>query len=330
VEGAEASDPDPENPSSYDWGWEYQASCIVRETTTASCNQSCTTGQALPEPGLISRAGGVVGCVRHVDEDSQPVALAHGVATERAEPAVRRPCETGGRIAKVVVLKVAEAEVARAEFVEPCEPCEIGADRPAIFDAEENRDATGFRDEAEIGRVARERERGGICVDERMHPREDPLRERVCVVVSLGRERALVREDREEDPRDPAVVKARDVDLAQRAVGMFAFGEVEARSVENQRHVCVRIDRACDRVDSRRLVPQVHMRGCDHASGTRQVRAIRTEEDREKAFFIGVPVATAGLFRDLFEASLQCVLSMDSKARGRLRPGADSRQFPVV
>jgi mannan endo-1,4-beta-mannosidase len=55
--GGMASNPDPANPSSYDWGWEYQASCIVRETPTALCNQGCTTGQALPSPTLVQRAG---------------------------------------------------------------------------------------------------------------------------------------------------------------------------------------------------------------------------------------------------------------------------------
>jgi mannan endo-1,4-beta-mannosidase len=55
--GAQPSGPDATNPSSYDWGWEFQASCIIRDTDTANCNQACTTGQLLPSPALIERPG---------------------------------------------------------------------------------------------------------------------------------------------------------------------------------------------------------------------------------------------------------------------------------
>jgi len=47
----------PSSTDSADWGWEYQASCIIRDTPTAKCNQGCTTGQALPDPNLVQRPG---------------------------------------------------------------------------------------------------------------------------------------------------------------------------------------------------------------------------------------------------------------------------------
>jgi mannan endo-1,4-beta-mannosidase len=43
-----------------DWGWEYQASCIIRDSNTARCNQGCSTGQALPSPTLVTRAGVII------------------------------------------------------------------------------------------------------------------------------------------------------------------------------------------------------------------------------------------------------------------------------
>jgi mannan endo-1,4-beta-mannosidase len=57
AEGAMPSSPDPENPSSLDWGWEYQATCIIRESNTAKCNQTCITAQPLPDPALVTREG---------------------------------------------------------------------------------------------------------------------------------------------------------------------------------------------------------------------------------------------------------------------------------
>lgn len=44
------SSPDPENPSSLDWGWGYQVSSIIRASNTARCNQTCFTAQPLPDP----------------------------------------------------------------------------------------------------------------------------------------------------------------------------------------------------------------------------------------------------------------------------------------
>lgn len=71
-EGAEPSSPDPENPSSYDWGWEYQATCIIRGSVTGTCNQGCITGEALPDAALVSRAGGIIddACVAYCECDS--------------------------------------------------------------------------------------------------------------------------------------------------------------------------------------------------------------------------------------------------------------------
>jgi mannan endo-1,4-beta-mannosidase len=50
----------PPNLATPDWGWEYQASCVVRGTGTARCNQTCLTGQPLPSATLIQRAGVVI------------------------------------------------------------------------------------------------------------------------------------------------------------------------------------------------------------------------------------------------------------------------------
>jgi hypothetical protein len=40
-----------------DWGWEFQASCIIRDSNTANCNQTCVTAQPLPDPTLVTRSG---------------------------------------------------------------------------------------------------------------------------------------------------------------------------------------------------------------------------------------------------------------------------------
>jgi len=47
----------PSSADAPDWGWEYQATCIVRDSNTSKCNQGCTTGQALPEATLVVRDG---------------------------------------------------------------------------------------------------------------------------------------------------------------------------------------------------------------------------------------------------------------------------------
>jgi mannan endo-1,4-beta-mannosidase len=52
--GAMPSSPEP---SAADWGWEYQATCIIRDTPTARCNQGCSTGMPLPSATLIQRPG---------------------------------------------------------------------------------------------------------------------------------------------------------------------------------------------------------------------------------------------------------------------------------
>jgi mannan endo-1,4-beta-mannosidase len=55
--GALPSSPDP---GAEDWGWEYQASCIIRDSNTARCNQACSTGQALPSATLVQRPGVII------------------------------------------------------------------------------------------------------------------------------------------------------------------------------------------------------------------------------------------------------------------------------
>lgn len=62
-EGAE-----PSSEDNTDWGWEFQDSCIIRDTTSSNCNQGCTTGAALPDSTLIQRPGGL-------DSDDACVAL---------------------------------------------------------------------------------------------------------------------------------------------------------------------------------------------------------------------------------------------------------------
>jgi len=47
----------PGSPDAPDWGWEYQATCIIRDTPTGDCNQGCTTGQPVPDPTLVQRPG---------------------------------------------------------------------------------------------------------------------------------------------------------------------------------------------------------------------------------------------------------------------------------
>ncbi|MGC4095275.1 MAG: cellulase family glycosylhydrolase [Polyangiaceae bacterium] len=43
-----------------DWGWEYQASCVIRGTDTANCNQPCKTGAALPSKDALPSRSGVM------------------------------------------------------------------------------------------------------------------------------------------------------------------------------------------------------------------------------------------------------------------------------
>jgi hypothetical protein len=57
----------PGSPDAPDWGWEYQASCIIGDTPTGLCNQGCTTGQPVPDPNLVQRPG--------VTRDAECVAL---------------------------------------------------------------------------------------------------------------------------------------------------------------------------------------------------------------------------------------------------------------
>ena len=52
--------PSSSDPGAEDWGWEYQASCIIRDSNTARCNQGCTTGMSLPSPTLVQRPGVVI------------------------------------------------------------------------------------------------------------------------------------------------------------------------------------------------------------------------------------------------------------------------------
>ena len=52
--------PSSSEPDAADWGWEYQATCIIRDTNTARCNQGCTTGMPLPSSSLVQRAGVVI------------------------------------------------------------------------------------------------------------------------------------------------------------------------------------------------------------------------------------------------------------------------------
>ncbi len=47
----------PSSTASADWGWEYQASCVIRDTPTGKCNQGCITGQPVPDPALVQRPG---------------------------------------------------------------------------------------------------------------------------------------------------------------------------------------------------------------------------------------------------------------------------------
>jgi mannan endo-1,4-beta-mannosidase len=47
----------PGSAEAPDWGWEYQASCVIRGTPTGECNQGCTTGQPIPDPTLVQRPG---------------------------------------------------------------------------------------------------------------------------------------------------------------------------------------------------------------------------------------------------------------------------------
>jgi hypothetical protein len=47
----------PSSAEAPDWGWEYQASCVIRDTPTGICNQGCTTGQPVPDASLVQRPG---------------------------------------------------------------------------------------------------------------------------------------------------------------------------------------------------------------------------------------------------------------------------------
>lgn len=50
-------EPGAESSDDSDWGWEYQDSCILRDTVTSDCNQGCTTGEPLPDSTLVQRVG---------------------------------------------------------------------------------------------------------------------------------------------------------------------------------------------------------------------------------------------------------------------------------
>jgi mannan endo-1,4-beta-mannosidase len=52
--------PSSTDPAAADWGWEYQATCIIRDTNTARCNQGCTTGMPIPSSTLVQRPGVVI------------------------------------------------------------------------------------------------------------------------------------------------------------------------------------------------------------------------------------------------------------------------------
>ena len=52
--------PSSTDPTAADWGWEYQATCILRDTNTARCNQGCTTGMPIPSATLVQRPGVVI------------------------------------------------------------------------------------------------------------------------------------------------------------------------------------------------------------------------------------------------------------------------------
>jgi hypothetical protein len=47
----------PGSADAPDWGWEYQATCIIRDTPTGDCNQGCITGKPIPDPTLVQRPG---------------------------------------------------------------------------------------------------------------------------------------------------------------------------------------------------------------------------------------------------------------------------------
>ncbi len=59
-----------------DWGWEFEATCILPTTWTARCNQACTTGHPLPDPE--ARPGSIVEddsgsrCVAHCQCEKNP------------------------------------------------------------------------------------------------------------------------------------------------------------------------------------------------------------------------------------------------------------------
>jgi hypothetical protein len=52
--------PSSTDPAAADWGWEYQATCIIRDTNTVRCNQGCTTGMPIPSPTLVQRPGVII------------------------------------------------------------------------------------------------------------------------------------------------------------------------------------------------------------------------------------------------------------------------------
>ena len=95
--------------------------------------------------------------VREVDQHAQPVHLAHHLAAERREPAVRR--RVGRRVGPVGVPAVGERHVAHAELVVGAQRAEAVLDRLAALHAQERGDLALLPGALDVGGAGGEEER---------------------------------------------------------------------------------------------------------------------------------------------------------------------------
>ena len=95
--------------------------------------------------------------VRDVDQHAEPVHLAHHLAPERRQPAVRRG--VGRRIGPVVVLAMRERHVADAERVVGAQRAEAVLERLAVLHAEERGDLALLTGALDVGGACGEEER---------------------------------------------------------------------------------------------------------------------------------------------------------------------------
>ena len=161
--------------------------------------------------------------VRDVDQHAEPVHLAHHLAPERRQPAVRRG--VGRRVGPVVVLAVSERHVADAERIVGAQRAEAVLERLAVLHAEERGDLALLPGALDVGGAGGEEEGVRVGVD---HPAGE------LDLLELGARRVRQSRGDEDAPelaRDPALAEPRDVGVDGRA----ALAQVDPGQIARER-----------------------------------------------------------------------------------------------